>query len=67
MGAAVLRNALFATASREPNADVGVVINGVYVEVEGVHFDPERGCLVLDLDEEALKQAIGRAVDGDSR
>ena len=60
----MLRNSLFATASREPNADVGVVINEVYVEVEGVHFDPERGCIVLDLDEEALHQAIGRKPDG---
>ncbi|GIE94068.1 hypothetical protein [Paractinoplanes rishiriensis] len=62
----MLRNALFATASREPNANVGVVINNVYVEVEGVHFDPDRGCLVLVLDAEALQQAIGRGRDDES-
>jgi hypothetical protein len=66
-GAKVLRNVLFNTASREPNVDVGVVINGVYAEVEGVHFDPDRGCIVLDLDEEALAKAIGRRADEDSR
>ncbi|GIE93877.1 hypothetical protein [Paractinoplanes rishiriensis] len=59
----MLRNALFTTAAREPNVDVGVVINGVYAEVEGVHFDPDRGCIVLELDEEALARAIGGRVD----
>lgn len=62
----MLRNALFTTASREPNVDVGVVINGVYAEVEGVHFDPDLGCIVLELDEEALHQAVGRSTGQDS-
>ena len=62
----MLRNALFATAFREPNADVGVVINGVFAEVEGVHFDPELGCIVLELDEEALAKAIGRSAGGNN-
>ncbi|GIE99481.1 hypothetical protein [Paractinoplanes rishiriensis] len=59
----MLRNALFATASRLPNADVGVVIWGVYVEIEGVHLDPEHGRIVLELDEDALPAAIRRAAD----
>lgn len=63
----MLRNALFATASRQPNADVGVVINEVYVEIEGVQFDPDRGCIVLELDEEALATAIGRGVNEEHR
>jgi hypothetical protein len=63
----MLRNVLFNSASREPNVDVGVVINGVYAEVEGVHFDPGIGCIVLELDEEALAQAIGRSAAEDHR
>jgi hypothetical protein len=63
----MLRNVLFNSASREPNVDVGVVINGVYAEVEGVHFDPEIGCIVLELDEEALAKAIGRSAAEDTR
>jgi hypothetical protein len=57
----VLRNVLFNSASREPNVDVGVVIDGVYVEVEGVHFDHRIGCIVLELDEEALAKSIRRS------
>jgi hypothetical protein len=55
----VLRNVLFVTASRQPNADVGVKINDVYVEVESVTFDPTIGCIVLELDKEELASAIG--------
>jgi hypothetical protein len=63
----MLRNTLFATASRHPNADVGVVINGVYIEVEGVIFDPERGCIVLELDQEAITTAIHPDAGGTRR
>lgn len=34
------------------------MIRGVYVEIEGVDFDPKRGVVVLELDQEALQQAI---------
>jgi hypothetical protein len=67
MGVKVLRNVLFTIASREPNVDVGVVIDGVYAEVEGVHFDPTIGCIVLELDEEALAKAISRSAGEDHR
>jgi hypothetical protein len=52
------RNALIVTLSGTLNVDVGVVIRGVYVEIEGVDFDPHRGVVVLELDQEALQQAI---------
>lgn len=55
------RNALIVTMSGELNVDVGVVIRGIYVEIEGVDFDPNRGVVVLELDQEALEQAISTA------
>lgn len=64
------RNALIVTMSGELNVDVGVVIRDVYVEIEGVAFDPNRGVVVLELDQEALEQAINTAahqVSGEGR
>lgn len=53
----MLRNVLYIAASHHPNVDVGVVIQDIYIEVEGVHFDPAKGVIVLELDEEALQKA----------
>jgi hypothetical protein len=55
------RNPLIVAMSGQLNVDVGVIINGTYADVEGCHFDPERGVVVLDLDEEALEQALTKA------
>ena len=63
----MLRNVLYNTAARHPNVDVGVVIKGIYAEVEGVRFDPELGCIVLELDEEALQTAFGRGAGREIR
>jgi hypothetical protein len=57
----MLRNALIVTMSDQLNVDVGVLIRGVYLEVEGVTFDPDRGVVLLELDREALDTAFGAA------
>lgn len=56
----MLRNSLIVSLSGTINVDVGVMIQGVYVEVEGVDVDPERGVVLLELDKEALKRALGK-------
>jgi hypothetical protein len=58
----VQRNALIVTMSGTLNVDVGVMIRGVYVEIEGVDFDPNRGVVALELDQKALELAIITAV-----
>jgi hypothetical protein len=57
----VLRNPLIVAMSDQLNVDVCVLIRDVYVEVEGIHTDSVRGVVVLELDEEALKQALGES------
>lgn len=54
----MLRNVMFVYAGQHPNVDVGVEINQTFIEVEGVHFDPERGTIILELDLEALAKAL---------
>ena len=54
----MLRNAVFLHAGQHPNHDVGVLINGVYVEVEGVHESADPCAIVLELDAEALAEAL---------
>jgi hypothetical protein len=62
----MLRNVLYNTASHHPNVDVGVVIRNRYIEVEGAHFDPCQGVIVLELDEEALHKALNAERPGQS-
>lgn len=57
----MLRNALIVTLSGQLNVDVGVVIADVYIEIEGVDFDPDRGVVVLELDQEAVSKVLATA------
>lgn len=64
----MLRNSLITHLGRTGiNAEVDVLLNGVYVEVEGVDVAPARGVILLELDQEALAEVFSRMARKDQR
>lgn len=54
----MLRNHLFALMNAYPNHEVGVIVNGVLVPVDGVTERADPPCLALILDPDALSRSM---------